>query len=141
MGWLVLLWAIHMTAFNCRAGLAGSQQGPSYTSVWQLCWQVAGALVLLHEATHPPLGWTGFLTVTSGQQSQRARGDLQGLIRPGLQTLHSITSSESTRQSEKQAHPDSRDGEKMAVFSTTHRLDDRHFQCLWFQRCVDPRVK
>lgn len=43
--------------------------------VWQLL--LAGLWVLvLPVATHPPLGWTGFLTVISGQQFQKSRGDL-----------------------------------------------------------------
>lgn len=71
---LVLLQARHVTVFGWKAGSDG-RPNVGLSLVWQLL--LAGLWVLvLPVATHPPLGWTGFLTVISGQQFQKSRGDL-----------------------------------------------------------------
>lgn len=121
---MVLLWASHRTVFT---GRAVPVEGPP-------CPQLHGCLA---AATDRLLG-LGSLPYghSLGSQGSSPRNErLPGPHKAFLQTSQSMTSPQSSRKSEKQACPDSRDGEgggwgRNAVVFIGHRTDGRGFQHL-----------
>lgn len=131
---MVSLWASHGTALTGRAGWLEGPLCPQLHGFWQ----ASGPSPPHGHSSSARLDWlpNGDLRAAAPEM----RGDLQGLIRPELQTSQSTTCPCSFRKSEKQACPGSRAGGGwrvvvgMAVVFAGQRLEGRASQHVWTQR-------